>query len=201
MKSHPATRQDEWVLSKMNRPGRFVDIGAWDGVTHSNTYQLERRGWYGIMVEPLEAQFQQIVYHRQHPLNQHHCCAIKPEDGLPNNFFVGGQYSGLVAYMSRKWYEEHLRRNNRIIEVPCKTLQEVLANSSGQFDYLSIDTEGSELAILRDWFSQPRDITFGLITVEFRYDQELFDSLQLLLESNGYLLDEVRGFDLCFMLS
>lgn len=200
MRSHPATRQDEWVLKHVTRPGRFVDIGAWDGYQHSNTYQLERHEWYGILIEPLETQFQQIKCYRHHPRNEYHCCAIKPDDGFDCNFFVGGQYSGLTAYMPLKWYDEHLKRKNQIVEVPCKTLQEVLDNHSGHFDYLSIDTEGSELAILEDWFSKRRNITFGLVSIEFRYDPDLFDDLQLLMESNGYTLNEVRGFDLCFKL-
>jgi hypothetical protein len=45
--------QDAWVLNLMGgRPGYFVEAGAHDGVTHSNTAALERdHGWRGLCVE------------------------------------------------------------------------------------------------------------------------------------------------------
>ena len=33
-------------------PGNFLDIGAYDGVTFSNTAKLVKLGWSGTMVEP-----------------------------------------------------------------------------------------------------------------------------------------------------
>lgn len=35
-----------------DRIGFFVDIGAADGVTHSNTLHLIESGWKGILIEP-----------------------------------------------------------------------------------------------------------------------------------------------------
>ena len=45
--------QDAWVLNLIGgRPGYFVEAGAHDGVTHSNTAALERdHGWRGLCVE------------------------------------------------------------------------------------------------------------------------------------------------------
>src|SRR5205823_12423666 len=43
---------DEYLRGKRN--GVFVDIGAYDGVTFSNTLMLENeRDWTGICIEPL----------------------------------------------------------------------------------------------------------------------------------------------------
>lgn len=36
----------------LNYKGIFLDIGAYDGVFISNTYQLWKNGWFGIYVEP-----------------------------------------------------------------------------------------------------------------------------------------------------
>ena len=45
--------EEEIVLSVFGDfVGRFLDIGAYDGITLSNTYELLRRGWSGIAVEP-----------------------------------------------------------------------------------------------------------------------------------------------------
>src|SRR5579859_1429704 len=41
--------------------GVFVDVGAYDGVTLSNTYFLETtRGWTGVCFEPNPATFEQL---------------------------------------------------------------------------------------------------------------------------------------------
>lgn len=34
------------------RHGRFLDIGAYDGITFSNTRRLLELGWFGVVVEP-----------------------------------------------------------------------------------------------------------------------------------------------------
>ena len=48
--------QDLLVLyfSEFKKDGYFIDIGATDGIIFNNTFILERRGWKGIVSEPLE---------------------------------------------------------------------------------------------------------------------------------------------------
>jgi len=46
---------EDWYLAKFfkDQKGMFVDIGAYDGVTHSNSYYLEQQGWKGILVDAI----------------------------------------------------------------------------------------------------------------------------------------------------
>jgi len=37
----------------INKKGVFVDVGAYDGLTHSNTIGLAAMGWRGICIEPV----------------------------------------------------------------------------------------------------------------------------------------------------
>ena len=54
---------DEYFGGK--RGGVFVDIGAYDGVTFSNTLMLEReRGWTGVCIEPLPDVFAELRQNR-----------------------------------------------------------------------------------------------------------------------------------------
>jgi hypothetical protein len=56
MKSYSQILQDIWVLGKLGgkNNGYFVDFGASDGITFSNSYLLEKAfGWNGILCEPL----------------------------------------------------------------------------------------------------------------------------------------------------
>ena len=55
---------DEYFRGK--RHGVFVDIGAYDGLTFSNTLMLEReRDWTGICIEPLPDIFAELRKNRR----------------------------------------------------------------------------------------------------------------------------------------
>jgi len=43
--------------------GHFLDIGAFDGITFSNTYELVKRGWTGVMVEASPRTFIKLATH------------------------------------------------------------------------------------------------------------------------------------------
>lgn len=196
MYSHPATRQDEWVLDHSDGPGTYCEVGAFDGVTHSNTLALEEAGWRGLLIEPNPQMAKMMRVNRSHQNNHFASIGINVDEGY-FDFIIGGQYSGLREYMPDQWVAEHLKRKNPMVRVPCKTLHGTLLS---EVDYLSLDTEGSEYAILHDWFEiHNHPSAFRLLTVEFRYDQELLRNFRTLLEPRGYVLDEIRGFDLCFI--
>lgn len=59
--------QDAWVaaIHGDKRGGTFLDVGAYDGVTHSNTAVLERElGWRGWCVEPHPWQYARLCRNR-----------------------------------------------------------------------------------------------------------------------------------------
>ena len=58
--------QEEAVITKYfesKGTGHFVDIGAYDGITFSNTRRLVELGWSGVMVEPSPKPFCQLLEH------------------------------------------------------------------------------------------------------------------------------------------
>ena len=78
--------QDAWVLEKAGAGGYFVEAGAHDGVSHSNTVALERHhGWRGLCVEA-NAKLRALVTRRR-------SCAISGaalagDDGRAEILFV-----------------------------------------------------------------------------------------------------------------
>ncbi len=55
---------DQEIFKGMKK-GFFVDIGAYDGITVSNTYFFEKyRNWQGICVEPIPSRFEQLKLNR-----------------------------------------------------------------------------------------------------------------------------------------
>lgn len=207
--SQPATRQDEWVLSQSQGPGYFIEIGAHDGVRHSNTLTLERFfNWTGLLVEPNPRLFKLLQRNRPDCAHSDEC--IGPRDDFQQSFVIGDaggsdSFSGLIEHMSDEWYEGHARHKSRIEHMDTTSLRSLLEKNicPTTIDYLSLDVEGAELAILESFFGRPRlhrpgDYRINLLTIEFRYDRLLLDKLEKLLDSE-YRLTEVRAFDACFV--
>jgi FkbM family methyltransferase len=201
MQSFSQHGQDAFVyetfFKSKDGQGYFVDVGAYDGVTFSNSLFFERHlGWSGICIEPLPAAFEKLRGCRTAVcLN----CAVADRDGkgefvdvdIPN---FGKMYSGLRA----EYDPRHVQMLNacltgaRLIEVPLRRLADILdENGVGKIDYLSIDTEGGELKILKSVDLKSYDVR--VISVENNYeDPAISDHL---LELGYRLIKVFSGFD------
>jgi FkbM family methyltransferase len=198
--SQPCTGQDRWVVEQARRRecGTFVEIGAYDGVRHSNTLALEKVfAWSGLLVEPHPELYAQCVKNR--PRAKTVQAAVSNNDSLSQTFVLGDSYSGLWNFMPHRWRDEHLARRNKLIDVQTTTLANLLemAGQPRVIDYLSLDVEGAELAILERFFQDGAPYTFKYVTVEFRYDRYLLRQLENVMAD--YELAEVRAFDACFV--
>ena len=189
--SHPETRQDEWVLDRVPGPGTFVELGAYNGLTHSNTLLLEENGWLGTLIEGHEEYADSCRKNRPEAFVRNEMIG----SGKPGVFMVGGEWSGLIRTMPRDMINEHYKRNNPAYSTMTVPLVDVVGR--GPWGYLSLDTEGGEYQILRDWF-QAGGRAHG-ITVEYRYDETERIRFEVLCEKYGMRLDDIRGFDLCFL--
>lgn len=212
--SQPATSQDKWLVEKLGLeydavvPRYFVEVGAHNGVRHSNTLTLENHfGWTGLLVEPNPELFKVLKTNR--PKCDHSNVVVGPYNSYLQNFAIGqgpgDAFSGLLKHMTREWYENHSLHGSKIVQVETRTLRSVLElhNCPDIIDYLSLDVEGAELPILQSFMEGRflhyfRSFEFRFITVEFRYDHALLSQLESLLEPL-YVLDSVRAFDACFV--
>jgi FkbM family methyltransferase len=198
--SHPATRQDEWVLSKSSRPGTFIEIGAHDGKHYSNTLALEEAGWTGILIEPQPDLYVECCKNRPDAVCLDWCIGT----GKMESLILGGSYGGIARYMPQEWWNEHRNRGNRVVEVQTRTMTDLAKVFDYEFpaadrpDYLSIDVEGAEFMLLEEYLKAPSWLDARLISVEFRYDTLLLAQMEELLQYR-YRLDEVRGFDALFV--
>ena len=55
--------QVKWIFERLSRNKEnkfYVDIGANDGITLSNTYFLEKNGWDGIAVKPIPSVYEKL---------------------------------------------------------------------------------------------------------------------------------------------
>jgi FkbM family methyltransferase len=131
--------------------GVFVEAGANDGYTWSNTYYLERcKGWSGVLIEGIPALSREC--RRQRPRSQvFNCALVSPGfDGER----VTMTYADLRSLVSGSdaAMEEMIRAERQAtyeVAVPARTLDDVLREAGvGHVDFMSLDLEGFETPAL-----------------------------------------------------
>ena len=130
--------EDSFIRQNLPLPdkGIFVDVGASDGKTISNTLHFEESGWTGLCIEADPRQQEALKANRKCKLA--FCAASNkiPKDGI-------------LQYGLKEWgWSGLLRKDGRQIQVDGKTLRAILdENDIQRIDLLSIDTEGTELDV------------------------------------------------------
>jgi FkbM family methyltransferase len=185
--------QDRWVVERTGsqRNGYFVEVGAGDGRTHSNTYALERdHGWIGLLIEPNPAYAASIQRMRTASL----VCECADRLAGKADFIALGYMGGLIGedtdYAPSRRASILRRHADKVFQVSCRRLEDILesAGAPPEIDYLSMDVEGAEFRILADFpFERFR---FGALTVE-RPTKAVHD----LLVDAGYVLDRLHLYD------
>lgn len=159
--SHPALYDLDRKIARYlpERNLTFVELGANDGFTQSNTYYFERfRGWRGVLVEPIPDLYQRAKRCRRRSKVINAACV--PFD-YPHPT-IQMTYCNLMsvvqgALRNPVQEQEHLRLGSEIqklqtyeVEVPARTLTSILDEAQvGRIDLLSLDVEGYELDVLR----------------------------------------------------
>lgn len=135
---------------------RFLDAGAFDGVTNSNTRPLADLGWSGVLVEPCPPAFCLLM--RNYEANDRMTlvnAAIVPHSPRLQVFHVNsanGDYCDQVSTFSEdhraKW-GAHPFRPILIHGVTWFDLLEACDTEHASFDFVNIDVEGTNLEVFR----------------------------------------------------
>jgi FkbM family methyltransferase len=153
---------DRKVAAQLPARGVFVEAGAHDGLTQSNTAMLEfSRGWRGLLIEPI-------------PELARRCRASRPGSVVEEAALVAAGYPGRRIRMTycnrssiveggrgdpaadRDWLERCRRLPDQAglqpysVHVPARTLSSLLDDHGiTHVDFLSLDLEGYEANALR----------------------------------------------------
>lgn len=197
--------QDYWVnknIFKNKLKGVFVDIGAYDGKTFNNTYFFEKRlQWHGICVEPMPDIFQLLKKNRD-------CVCVEGgvdvQERTQDFMRIYGQSEMLSGFVD-KYEPKHIERIQNeltvkggmyvILKIKTYKINDLLAqNNFSSIDFLSLDTEGGELDILKSIDFDRYHIQ--VITVENNYGDNNF---LVFLKSKGYQKVICLGSDEIFV--
>jgi FkbM family methyltransferase len=178
--------QDLFALSFLNfkQGGFFVEFGAAEGVGLSNTWLLEKQfGWRGILSEPARSYAPKLRANRGCAIDVR-CVWSQSGESIAFREASNRVLSTVARFSDGDMHAED-RKQGITYDVPTVSLDNLLAEHRAPCDpdFLSIDTEGSELEILSkfDFKRWP----FKVICCEHAYTsarQPLFE----LLTAKGY---------------
>jgi FkbM family methyltransferase len=173
----------QYVLGEKSN-GFFVEFGATNGVDLSNTYMLEKRyGWNGILAEPAKCWHNALRKNRGCTLDLR-CVWDKDDEVLQFNETAAAEFSTIDSF-TRSDLHAKARQEGDVYNVSTVSIDSLLRENHAptQIDYLSADTEGSELRILSAFdFSRYR---VKIVTVEHNYTADR-EKIHSLLSSKGF---------------
>ena len=185
---------DTWVFEG-RRGGVFLDIGAYDGVTGSNTVLFERsRGWTGLLVEPSPVPAAQAATARAADIVE---AAAGREDGMARfRDIVEGyrQMSGLERHHSaevHRMLRSHPSHREETIDVAVMSPRRLVDRLDvDTIDLVCIDIEGAEVEVLEAF---PFDeVRVGAWCIE---NNDASTELESLMAEHGHGLVRCLGVD------
>lgn len=180
--------------------GTFLDLGANDGITLSNTYALVLKGWRGTLVEASPKAFDRLSFNLSRPDD---LCLLHTAIGTHNGKTIlhqSGDHLGKgdVALLSTTKQSELDRWLDEVfdeVSVPCVNWSTLLGLSKYKtFDFISMDIEGMELEVLPQM--DLKALGCKLLCVEFNgKDKDKYDAIVI---PQGYTLIHKNGENLIY---
>jgi FkbM family methyltransferase len=161
--------------------GVCIDVGASEPTGGSNTYYFEKNGWTVYAIEPNPYCVQRLKEHRQNVFK----LAISNENQKDVAFTICTLNNGEMGAVSSLKIDEALLQAHQMyspkleqITVETKTLDTFIEeNGITEIDFISIDTEGTELDVLKGF--DINKFSPKLFVIENNYDSsEIADYLE-----------------------
>ena len=182
---HSQWGEHEIILNYFGRfVGRFLDLGAYDGVTGSNSRGLSDRDWSGVCVEASAYNFTKLV--ENHRLNEKITCvnaAVMPTSGLVMIHDTLGQVATCKANPS---IDQWVQRRYYVAGI---TPNQIVAALGDHWDFVSIDIEGLDLEVLRVsecLLSKTRLICFEDAPPCAGFQLEYYTAIRAVLSAYGF---------------
>lgn len=161
--SYGQFNEDEFIQSLFTEKGWAIEVGGGEGINGSPTWGLEEKGWNVLTIEANPKLYHQLKEKRKWV--QNFAVADTNEDDINFTIYTlqGGNQTAISGLKpEQKLIDNHLSliQSNEDITVNIRTLDvcvyewgKSMGNTIPQIDFLSIDTEGTEMDVVRgfDW--------------------------------------------------
>ena len=134
--------------------GTFVEFGARNGVSHSNTWYFEHEHkWHGILLEPGPEYFQ-IENNRPRSISFHNTACMQDKYENKKRIFIVADTQGWHGFKDtydKERLKELIARDGikQELIIQCKSIPNILQNlNMRRVNYMTVDTEGGEVDFL-----------------------------------------------------
>ncbi len=155
-----------------NTKGRFLDIGAYDGKCFSTTRALFLKGWGGVCVEPSPTVLPALraLYQEVNNIDILEC-AISHINGTIAFYDSGGDMISTISIPHVRLWEKRAGCKFKKIKVASLTTLGLFEKIGYDFDFISLDVEGTNLEIIRQ-FPFKKLTKVKMFCVEFEHKVE-----------------------------
>ncbi|OGE45028.1 hypothetical protein A3B39_05500 [Candidatus Daviesbacteria bacterium RIFCSPLOWO2_01_FULL_37_10] len=136
-------------LLGMKNKGFYIDIGAYDPIRFSNTQRFYNKGWKGINIEPDPIRINKFYKLRPRDINLN--VGVANKNGLLDFFKFSPQTLSTFSKTALEDYQKQGHINTKVLKIKVSKLGQILEkeHKNKLVDFFSIDTEGSDLEVLK----------------------------------------------------
>lgn len=178
--------QDRRLAAQLTSPkGFFIESGAADGETNSNSLHFERKGWTGLLIEPGPNTFPMLLAKKRKAYTYNGALSTT---GKPGKMYLRLEDCGVTSDKQSTDGECSMLvdgpgENVTEIEVaPAADLLKCLGRTT--VDFWSLDVEGVESQILESF--PFNDIEVGMLLVEMNKSEKNNRNIVNALSSHGF---------------
>ena len=196
-------------IFKNQKKGYYLDIGCAHPIKNNNTYLLYKKGWNGVNIDLDKENIDLFNSYRKRDFNV--TAAVSDKEGEADLYFYHNKSA--LNTISKQNADFQKAKVSSIRKIKTQEINKILENSpykDKKIDFLSIDVEGSELSILKNFdFKKysPKVIVVEYLDLSLKkleiknlnMDNIIKSDIYKLIISNNYTLANVLHSDLVFI--
>ena len=196
-------------IFKNQKKGYYLDIGCAHPIKNNNTYLLYKKGWDGVNIDLDKENIDLFNSYRKRDFNV--TAAVSDKEGETDLYFYHNKSA--LNTISKQNADFQKADISSIKKIKTQSINKILENSpykDQKIDFLSVDVEGSELDIFKNFdFNKysPKVIVVEFLDLSLKkleiknlnINNMIRSEIFKLIQSKGYTLANVLHSDLVFI--
>lgn len=197
---------EDLIIDKLlgyKKKGSYIDVGAHNPDKLSNTKRFYLRGWRGINIEPNPKLLSKFISKRNKDINLN--LGISEKRGFQKFYLIDPDGLSTFSPKEAKNHETSGYKTTNVLVIKTLPLRDIFKKYVRRnVDFLSIDTEGCDLEVLKsnDWRRfKPKIICIetGVHDNWKNLKKTKLKSIESFLKTNGYLKYFDNGLNSIFI--